>query len=89
VISVLHRSQSMAGPSLILLAAFMMVALLQPRANPSGIALTRAAARTRSQNSDRVTFCPGMRPVLRTAIMARSRRGLLRVIMGASHAASR
>jgi hypothetical protein len=31
-------------------------------------------------------FCPGIRPVRRTAIMARSRRGPLRVIMGAPHA---
>jgi hypothetical protein len=83
VISVLHRSQSMAGPPLILLAEFMMDALLQPRGNPAGVSRTRAAERTRLQNSGRVTFCPGMRPVRSTVIMARSRRGPLRDIMGA------
>jgi hypothetical protein len=34
VISVLHRSQSMAGRPVILLAEFMMDALLQPQGNP-------------------------------------------------------
>ena len=63
VISVLHRSQSIAGLRLILLAAFMMDVLLQLRGNPSAIALIRAAVHTRSQNSNCVTFRPGMRPV--------------------------
>jgi hypothetical protein len=44
-ISVLHRSQSMAGPPLILVAVFIMAALLQPLGNPSGVLLTRVALR--------------------------------------------
>jgi len=88
VISVLHRSQSMAELPVISLAEFMMDALLQPRGNPSGVSLIRAAVRARSQNSNCVTFCPGMWPVLRTAMMARSRRSPLRVIIGAPHVRS-
>ena len=54
-----------------------MEALLQPRGNPSGVTLTRAAMRTRSQNSDHVMFCPGMQPVRTTKRMACVRRGAL------------
>ena len=80
VISVLHRSQSVAGPPLIFLAELMMEALLHPRGNPSGVTLTRAAMRTRSQNSDHITFFPGIQPVRVTTRMACVRRGALRAI---------
>ena len=38
-------------------------ALLRPGGNPSGVCLTRATPRTRSQNSDCVTLCTGVWPV--------------------------
>ena len=69
-----------AGDLVALLTPKLMEALLQPRGNPSGITLTCAAMRTRSQNSDHVMFCPGMQPVRTTKRMACVRRGALRAI---------
>ncbi len=67
---------------MILLAELLMDASLQPRGSPSGVSPTRAAKRTRSQNSDHVAFRPGMQPLRMTKRMARVRRGSLRAIMG-------
>ncbi len=62
-------------------AALMMAALLQPGGTSSCVSRTLAAARTRSQNSDHLTFRPGVRPVRMTAWIARSRCAA-RVTMG-------